>query len=248
MNNFLLALQFLTVFPLKPKEFSEKNAAGSMVYFPLVGLTLAVILMVTAKLMVFLGLGDLAICTLVVALLAVLTGGIHLDGLADTSDAFLSRKNKDDMLAIMRDSHIGAMGVLGLIFTVFFKISLLYSLSGALRGISLVLMCVLSRWSMVLSMFLFPYARQEGKAGVFMQGITRSIFILSTVITLLIAFCAWQFKGLLMMLIAGLVAYVIDLFISRKINGLTGDTLGAVNEIIEVTVLFFITILWRCYG
>ncbi|TRZ50353.1 adenosylcobinamide-GDP ribazoletransferase, partial [bacterium] len=181
--------------------------------------------------------------TILIVLLIIFTGGLHLDGLADTADAFLSRKTKEEMLKIMHDSHIGAMGVLSLICILLLKIAFLSSISPALKTIGLLLMCTLSRWTLVFSMFLFPYARNEGKAKVFAEGVNFKIFISATIITLTSTLIIWRLKGLFVFGIIAMSTYIISKFINNKIGGITGDTLGAINELTEVIALFSIYIL-----
>lgn len=243
MTNFLLALQFLTIIPVKIKNADENKMSWSLVYFPVVGLLLGLILTGINNSLLFLKFEQFISNIILIVSLIILTGGLHLDGLADTFDAFLSGRTKDEMLKIMRDSHIGVMGVLSLICILFLKIAFLSSISTPLKIITLLLMCTLSRWSLVLSMFLFPYARQEGKAKIFMQGINLKIFSLATIINVVIVILMWQLKGLLIFGITAISAFIIGKFISDKINGLTGDTLGTINELIEVIVLFSICII-----
>jgi adenosylcobinamide-GDP ribazoletransferase len=174
----------------------------------------------------------------------MITGGLHLDGLADTIDALASRKDKAEMLKIMRDSHIGTMGVLSLIIIIILKIAILSSLNPAIKNLSLILMCLLSRYSLVLTMFSFPYAREEGKAKIFIRGMNLKIFTLSSIAAFIFAFIIWRLKGILMLLIITGCTYLIGKIINRKIGGITGDTLGAINELTEVIVLlsmFFLT-------
>ena len=245
MKDFLIALQFLTIIPLKINHIDEKKISNSMIYFPVVGLLLGLVLAGVNNLLYNLNFQQLSVNIILVISLIFLTGGLHLDGLADTADAFLSRRNKEEMLKIMHDSHIGVMGVLSLVSIVLLKIALLASLNMHLKTTSLLLMCILSRWALVLSIALFPYARQEGKAKVFIQGINLKIFILSTVITMICAIAAWRIKGLLILLIAIVCVYITGKFINKKIGGITGDTLGAINELAEVIVLFGVCILQR---
>jgi len=235
---FLLALQFLTILPLKIKEASEKNMADSMMYFPAVGLFLGLMLSGLNKLLLTLNFPALTINIILVIALIIITGGIHLDGLSDTTDAFSSGKPKEEMLAIMRDSHIGVMGTLSLISIILLKICLLSSLSAPLKTTGLLLACVLSRWSAVLSMFLFPYARRDGKAKVFMQNMNSKIFFLSTIVTVICAFAIWRLEGLVALLIIAGCVYLSGNLFSRKIGGITGDTLGATIELTEVITLF----------
>ncbi|MBU4345823.1 MAG: adenosylcobinamide-GDP ribazoletransferase [Candidatus Omnitrophica bacterium] len=245
MKNFLLALQFLTIIPVRVKDIKEGNLPNSVVYFPLVGLLLGLILIGMNKVFLILNFDQFSINILLVISLILLTGGLHLDGLADTFDALLSRRNKDEMLKIMRDSRIGVMGVLGIISIILLKISFLSSISLSLKTVALILMCLLSRWSLVLTMFFFPYARREGKAKVFIEGINIKILTLATIITLFFLVLAWQLKGLLILAIIAISTYLIGKFINNKINGVTGDTLGAVNELTEIIVLAVICILQK---
>jgi adenosylcobinamide-GDP ribazoletransferase len=243
MKNFLLALQFLTIIPLKIKSVEDKEIADSLIYFPIAGLFIGLILIGINGLLVFLNFPKLTIDTILVVSLTAITGAMHLDGLSDTADALLSAKSKDEMLKVMRDPHIGVMGTISIISILFLKITFLFSINPSLIPTALILICVLSRWSLVFSLFLFPYARQEGKAKVFTEGITPKIFILATLIALLCALIVTQLKGLLILGIITLVAYLIGKFISKKIGGITGDILGAINELVEVTTLFSIAIL-----
>jgi adenosylcobinamide-GDP ribazoletransferase len=245
MRSFLLALQFLTIIPVKIKHIDERKLAKSIIYFPLIGLLLGLVLAGINSLFLKINFPELSINIILVVSLIVLTGGLHLDGLADTFDALFSRKNKQGMLEIMRDSRIGAMGVLSLISIVLLKIAFLSSLSVSLKTTALLLMCILSRWALVLCMFLFPYARKEGKAKVFIQGMTLKILILSTLIALASTFAIYKIKGLLVFVIIALNGYTISKFINNKIGGITGDILGAINELNEVIALFSICILER---
>jgi adenosylcobinamide-GDP ribazoletransferase len=242
MISLLLAIQFLTVLPLKIKQFSEKKMAWALVYFPVVGLFLGLILLGLNILLSILGISPVVANIILVIVLIILTGGMHLDGLADTADAFLSGKAKKEMLEIMRDSHIGVMGVLALISIILLKVGLLSSVNVAARPAALLLMCILSRWSVVLVMYLFPYARQEGKAKLFIQGMNLKIFILSTITVIICSFLIWHIQGLIALLIVALCVYTIGKFVSRRIDGVTGDTLGATIEGIEIAVLLTVCI------
>jgi len=245
ITSFLSALQFLTIIPVKIKHVDEQKIAKAMVYFPLMGLLLGFALIGINNLFLYLNFPEFSINIILVISLIILTGGIHMDGLADTADAFLSRKNKEEMLAIMRDSHIGVMGVLSLISIILLKIAFLSSINTPLKITSLLLMCVPSRWSMVFVMFLFPYARREGKAKVFISGINLKIFILSTIITLACVFAIWKIKGVLVFMVIAAVSYITGKFINRKIGGITGDTLGAINELTEIIILLSVYALAR---
>ena len=237
MVGFLLALQFLTIIPVTIKDVDEKKIARSIVYFPLAGLFIGMLLSAAYVPLCSLHLASLTVSIILVVALIVITGGMHLDGLADTGDALLSVKPKDQMLAIMRDPHIGVMGALSLISIILLKIGLLFSLGASAKIPALLLMCVLSRWSAVLTMYLFPYARQDGKAKVFSRGMNAKIAALSSILALVCSFAIWQLKGVAAFLVIGGFVYVSGKIISRSIGGMTGDTLGATIELSEVATL-----------
>ena len=242
MTSFLLALQFLTTLPLKIRDFSGKKMAWALVYFPVVGIFLGWMLIGLNTLLSILGFHLVVINIILVIVLIIFTGGLHLDGLADTTDAFLSGQGKEKMLQIMRDSHIGVMGVLALISIILLKVGLLSSVGVVAKPAVLMLMCVLSRWSVVLVMYLFPYARQEGKARLFIQGLNLNIFIVSLIVVLIFSFAIWGLNGALALVIISGCAYVINKAITRKIGGITGDTLGATIEVMEIAVLLIVCI------
>lgn len=245
IKSLLYALQFLTVIPVKAGEPDDRKVKAAIIYFPIIGSLIGLVLAVAAKLLSFLNLGQLCINTMLLILLAFLTGGLHLDGLADTFDGIAGGKGKDEMLRIMRDPHIGTMGALSIFLTVILEIALLSELDINLKIQALLLMCLLSRWSMVMAMFLFPYARQEGKALVFFKNTDFGNFAFTSVITLFLVAAIWQLKGLLIFAVAASCTYIVGKFISSKVGGLTGDTLGAVNEIAQIIVLAAVYIIER---
>ena len=244
MQSFLLALKFLTTIPIETKlKANEKEFSQALIYFPLVGLVLGLILSGVNRILLLLLSGHLLVSALLVVLLILLTGGLHLDGLADTFDALSSGEDKQKMRQIMRDCHLGTMGVLSLICVILLKLSLLYSLQLHDIDISLILMCLLSRFALVLMISLFPYARTEGKAKAFFAGINQKIFALATAITLVCSVLLYRLPGLVVFFIAGTFAILVGRFIAKKLDGMTGDTLGAINELTEVFVLLTILIL-----
>ncbi len=243
MRIFLLALQFLTVIPIKIKNLKEKEMSWSLIFFPIIGAILGAVLVIFEKILCLWGFPDFALSVILVISLIIFTAGLHLDGLSDTADAFLSGRNREGKLKIMRDPHAGIMGILAVLSIILLKISLLMSF-GLIKPIVLFLMCVLSRYSLVLAIFLFPYARQEGKAMVFFEGINGKIFLAAAVIALSLVIFAWSVKGLLVFLLVCASTYIIARFIAKRIGGMTGDTLGAILEINEALILvgcFFIS-------
>lgn len=243
MTGLLLAIQFLTVLPFKIRDVNERKLANSLIYFPLAGLLIGLILAGLGIVLFSLHFYEFTVAVILAVALAAITGGMHLDGLSDTFDALMGGRNKEKRLEIMRDSHAGVMGVISIVCALLLKAALIFSLRFQDRPMVLMLVCVLSRWSMVEAMYFFPYARSEGKAKIFMNNITIRIFMLATVIALILAVLIWQVKGLSLLLISGFTAWLFSKLISRKIGGITGDTLGASCELNELTVLLSAFIL-----
>jgi len=243
MTSLLLALQFLTVIPIKVKNFTETKLITSMVFFPVIGFFIASLLILVNNLLLYLGFSNFIINIILVVALVLITAGMHLDGLSDTFDAIASSKPKEAMLAIMRDSHSGVMGVLSIICVLLLKISFLCSIDSIYKTGALILMCVLGRWSLVFLLFMFPYARKVGKAKIFSEGINLKILITATAFSLSCAVIFFGIDGLSIMVLAMLFAFLFGKFMVKKIEGITGDSLGACCELIEVAVLFLIAIL-----
>lgn len=243
MTSFLLALQFLTIIPVKIKNFTESKLIISMIFFPVIGFSIALLLAAVNNFFLFVGFSDFVTNIILIVALIAIAGGMHLDGLSDTFDAISSSKSKEIMLSIMRDSRCGVMGVLSIICVLLLKISFLSSVNPAGKTDALILMCVLGRWALVFLLFMFPYARKEGSGKIFSEGINLKIFITATFFSLACAVIFFGVNGLSIMTLTVLVAFVFGKFMVRKIEGITGDSLGAVCEIVEVTVLFIIAVI-----
>ena len=237
MSDFLLALQFLTIIPINLKSVKENALAQPMIYFPLVGAILGWSFGWLDNIFSIWGFNHLAISVIIFAVLTIFTGGLHLDGLSDTFDGLGCRGDKEKVLAVMRDSSTGSFGVMAIVFALFLKVSFFYSISFMSKSVALVLMCTVSRYAMGLMIGLFPYARVDGKAKAFIDGVNLKILCLSGVIAAVIVFLALKWMGLLILVVTLIVAYGFTWGYAKKINGITGDVLGSVNELCEIIVL-----------
>ncbi|MER7236227.1 adenosylcobinamide-GDP ribazoletransferase, partial [Streptomyces olivaceus] len=115
----------LTVIPVRVTRWDREAARGGMLYAPVVGLVVGAGAAVTGLLLLFLGAGSLLASVAAAAVPAVLTRGLHLDGLADTADGLGSGKPAEDALRVMKQSDIGPFGVLTLVFTLFAQVAAL---------------------------------------------------------------------------------------------------------------------------
>ncbi len=244
MKSFLRALSFLTVLPVGQNQLlEEKNLARSMAFFPLVGLVIGLILSAGYYLLsLFLPKSITLWATL--GLLAFLTRGLHLDGFADTLDGLASGGSKERMLEVMKDSRIGAFGVVGLILLIGGKYLALNQISGSPIYYFLTLMTVMGRNSMVLVCYRSPYARPEGGlAKPFSENLRLGEMIFSLASTGVIAFLLQGGKGLLLFVAVCLFSFGCRFFFIKKLGGITGDVLGAVNELSELLCLLLLIIL-----
>lgn len=244
MNSLLIALQFITTIPVKKElKYSERDIAHSMMYYPLVGTILGVVL-VLINLIGTQFLPNLVRDSLLLISFVLLTGGIHLDGLVDSFDGLFGGKNKKEILSIMRDSSIGVYGVLTVVLLLLFKFTLLRELPIANRNKILLIVPTISRWTMVLAVYLFPYARKEGFGKAHKLYLKKKHVLVATVWVLLLTFIFFFWKGALILGVTFLIIWLIGKFITKKIEGLTGDNYGAINEIMEAVILLLMVLFY----
>jgi adenosylcobinamide-GDP ribazoletransferase len=233
----MAAFRFLTIFPFPGTIGTDsQDLARSTLFFPVVGLFLGLLAFVAGWLGTFFLPGPVA-AVLLVLMLCSFSGGLHADGLADTADGFFSARPRKKILEILRDSRIGAMGVLALIMVLALKITSLAVLDrqSALRAV--LLMPLLGRAAIVLTMAMLPYARQEGGLATLFYG--RPVRPAALFALALACACCLALLGMygLVLVMAWLVLIVLFArFCIKKIGGATGDTLGAVCELGETLV------------
>jgi adenosylcobinamide-GDP ribazoletransferase len=186
------------------------------------------------------------VAALLLAASVLLTGGLHLDGLMDTADGVFGGHTVARRLEIMRDSRTGSYGVLAGVLVVLLKFACLISLPPGMRTVALMLAPLSGRWSMVLCIAFFPYARPEGLGAAFRTGVTRPVaslatlvaFVLATALSVLSGLALWP--GPILLLAAGVAAWALASRMAAKLLGLTGDCYGAVNELVESFVLLLL--------
>ena len=269
MNGLRSTIGFLTILPFAPRgaPVSMSSARG---WFPFVGLLLGAILVVSELLLLLLfglpergwaGYTSLTAATfsdfspsrllwaaLIVTGLIALTRALHLDGFMDSCDALLGGFDRERRLAIMRDPNVGAFAVIGVVCLLLIKVAAIGDLPpawlpplGSDRMIILLLFPCLSRWAMLLTMELYPYARQNGLGTAFFGGdgnrrVSRQL-ILGFAFTLVVSVALAGTVGVVLLAAACAVAWGIGAWATRLLGGVTGDIYGAVNEITEVAIL-----------
>ncbi|MFH0947526.1 MAG: adenosylcobinamide-GDP ribazoletransferase [Elusimicrobiota bacterium] len=239
IKTFLSTLGFLTIIPIN-KKFSQE-LKNSLTFFPLVGLFIGGFLILVNFLSSFL-FSKNVIDMLVIVSLIIITGGLHLDGFADTCDGFYAGKDKNDTLRIMDDAHIGAMGVIGIFCILGLKFFAFQSIPQKTLYQSLLLFPTLSRWSLVFACTISKSAKNEGLGKTFVDTVSRKDFFIATTIAVLISFLTFKLKGFFILIAVFFVSFIFLKLISKKIGGITGDILGALNEIIETLVLLILCV------
>lgn len=222
----------MTILPINI-SFNERELGKSIFYFPIVGVIIGAFVAGITYLLTLLTADHLILSFCSVSMLALLTGGLHLDGVADSADGLLSARSRERMLEIMRDSRIGAMGVLGLLFVLGLKFVALQSLELETLLLVLFVVPIFSRSMIVLSISLFPYAREKGMASLFVESNRHYFsFVAFAFSVSVIVYCFGE--NALFPLCSGIVVFLLfNFFCKRKLGGITGDTLGALVELSE---------------
>lgn len=229
IDGFLLAFQFLTRLPIRKSiDFSGENIRRSILFFPLTGLLIgglgSLVYRLGSRLTPNLG------SFLAVFFMLGLTGGLHLDGLADSFDGFFSYRDRERTLEIMKDSRIGAFGVVAIIFDLGLKYILLGELGA---GLGLALSLANSRLVVAYVMSFKETAKEDGLGSLFKESRPKNYFLLSLGIYLLgLALIGPAY--ILALLGNFLLSSYITRLTSRKIGGYTGDVYGMLIELGDI--------------
>jgi adenosylcobinamide-GDP ribazoletransferase len=249
IRDFLAAIAFLTRLPIGRRfVFGPKEVARSARWFPLVGAILGAISLAQVRLFAPI-FPALVTAILLLGSNALLTGAMHLDGLADTADGFGGGRTREDVLRIMRDHAIGAYGAIALILTVALKIATIGALIEQRRATSALLLApLLGRWPAVLLSATQPYARtiaddSRTTAGAPTRFVGRTELAIATVTAIAAAAGMEHWHGVEAVVLVGASAGAWAWCCRRRIGGITGDTLGAAIEIAECLVLLLFTAL-----
>ncbi len=239
MKGFITALRFLTVFRIgKPgREVEPKELARSMAWFPVIGALQGLILALA-----YLVLGSflpesVALASLIPVLLLT-NGALHLDGFADTIDGLAGGRDRDDILGIMRDSSVGAVGAAGVAILILLKFLSLHELPPGEKAWAIFLFPVFGRWAMVPLAAFAGYARPSGGLGAAFAGNTKWVLLKATLLALVIAAPFAAPFSILMLALLGVIIYMSSLYFKRKLGGVTGDVFGFHSEFAELLFLF----------
>jgi adenosylcobinamide-GDP ribazoletransferase len=229
-----LSAALLTTLPVPHARFGRGAFGAASALFPLVGLALGAMLGGAGMLLDrILPPGPVAALLLVGGVL--LTGGLHLDGVMDSADGVFGGRTPARRLEIMRDSRVGAYGVLAGVLPLLLQYACLAELTGTARLVALVVAMAVARWAMAVALALFPPARAEGLGATFRTGGAWWGLALASAVALATS-AATGAVGAAGLLAAVVVALIGGRFFTARLGGLTGDAYGALAVATESLV------------
>ena len=253
LRDLSLAIRFLTIIPVisfltsnnndQNEEALAENFANSMAFFPLVGMLIGILLVLLRRIFYYFAISSLVSDTLVLIVWIWLSSGLHLDGFADSIDGFLGGHDKEEILKIMKDSSTGAKGVVALVSLLLLKFILLAEMSLWIKDAALFFTPVIGRWSMVIAAFLGKPARLKDSMGkLFMDYISWREFIFASLTMVVIGIPLFRLYLLPLVMVGIGIVLLILKYCQKRIGGISGDILGAINEIVEVSILLTLCI------
>jgi len=242
MMGFLEAVRFLTFIPLPTRNASQEEIGRGTAYFPLVGVLLGAILVLADALLGKIW-SRLLVSVVLMVLWVILTGGLHLDGLADTVDGLRGGRGREERLTIMKDSRLGTFGGVAVFCLLALKLAFVNELGPAWCGRGLLLAPTLGRWAMVYGIWAFPSARPGGTGSIFKEHSGLREFVLATALALVVALPLFHLWGPAILGGLWLAVALLGWTLTRALGGLTGDTYGALCEVSEVLVLAMLALV-----
>ncbi len=256
IRNLLDAVNFLTVFKLNLRkkdavsDYAENKdditaikLNDSIKYFPMAGLFIGVILILTFYVFSIF-LSDSISILISILLLFILTGGLHFDGLSDTTDglfAYLKSGEKNRFYSAMKDVNAGISGIIAVIFYVLIMWLTIKGISPKFSYLSLLTFPIVGRYSIVLMSYFSNTPRNfKGIGTIFTEGTNFYTFIIASIFTVVIVFILLKLAGIFALLISTFFILTLAFYFDKKFGGVNGDMLGFSTKISEV--IYIITL------
>jgi adenosylcobinamide-GDP ribazoletransferase len=240
VTGLVVAVRYLTIVPMPGRTAHGTEALGRAAsWFPVVGLGLGLVLVGVERVTSVL-FPPLLAALLTVTAWKVLTGGLHLDGLADCLDG-LAGEDAEHRLGIMRDSRIGAFGAVGLILFLLLEIAAVAELPASVRWRALLVLPALARATPPLLARCFPPARVDGHGAAFRGGLRTGAAPAVLALAVGLAWVGLGVAGLLVGAAAVAAAFALAGFMATRLAGVTGDVLGAAIEVGELAGLLTVS-------
>jgi adenosylcobinamide-GDP ribazoletransferase len=240
VTRLLQAARYLTIVPLPQARAPDSGSPGAAAtWFPVIGLAIGLLVVGTTRLtsQIF---PPLLSALLTVTVWKLVTGGLHLDGLADCLDGLVGR-DVEQRLSIMSDSRIGAFGAIGLILFLMLEIAAVAELPPGPRWRALLVAPAVGRAMPALVAVLFPAAKPAGHGASFRAGLRREAVPIGLGIAVLVAAFLLGAGGIVAVAVACLVTVALSGLLARRLGGVTGDVLGTGVEVGELTVLLTVS-------
>lgn len=238
IESFLLMLQFMTRIPINVSlpcegEDFRKGAA----FLPLVGGVIGSIQWIIYYLLIQ-KLPMVVVAIFVVLTGILVTGALHVDGLGDTCDGFFAFKGKDRIIEIMKDSRIGTYACIALIFDILIKVSSLSCIRVSRAALIIIAAPIISRAALITLAFIGKTAKKIGSGNLFIENVGKKEAMIAVFTALILCCLLIGLKESVILITASLgFTYLFNKFCESKIGGITGDNLGANNELVEMLVL-----------
>lgn len=237
------AIAFLSRIPIPNITFTKEDWEKSTAYYPIVGAIIGVFLLLVAKGLHFI-LPETIVAFCIVVFWIFITGGLHLDGWMDLADGLGSSRTREQMLEIMKDSRVGAMGVIAAILLIGGKIIVSYELIKQGGFIPLLLAPLLGRFIILPAIKYWPY-RQNGIADGLGKYISNFTILFHFIWILLLTYYLADLTGVFVIFGSALLNFLFLYNIYKKLGVLTGDCYGAIIEWAEVNFLFLFLVIER---
>lgn len=238
MRSLWLAVQFLTIVPVRVSgPVTPADRGWALAWYPLVGAALGLVAGGAALGLRLTGAPEAVAAAVALALGIGLTGGLHFDGLIDTCDGAFSQRPPAERLAIMRDPRAGSFGVAGGICILLVKEAALTTVPAERLVAGMVAALALSRAVMASAAVLAPYGRPDGLGARMTSSAGRRQLVLAWLAALAVTVLAGGPIGLVWIALAAAVGWAAARWLLTRLPGLTGDTYGALNELVEATIL-----------
>ena len=259
MKRLIGVLQFMTRLPIPVDVGFDEALHKGMVYFPIVGLILGICYEMVAR------VGSLffepyIVTIFIICAEVILTGGLHLDGLGDTFDGLYSYRDKDRILEIMKDSRLGTNGLLAIMLVLMLKAGMIYEIVHERELFWLIIMPAVARWMQLLACYKAKTPREKGMGNIFIGKVTPKMFIISSILLISIilgtigahelfsgdgyyGYYITQASLSVLILILFVMGFIKSVY--RKIDGITGDILGAICELSELGFLIILHFIAR---
>jgi len=239
LKSALIALQFLTQIPVTFKQYPDvKVQGGSLIFYPLIGLFIGALLSLSAWLLA--DSAQLLSAAIILTIWVVITGALHIDGLADSCDAWIGgHGDKKRSLEIMKDPASGPIAVVMVVCLLLLKLAAIHAVLASQNYLLLIAAPLIARSLLPFMLLLTPYVRENGIGAQMVANAPKQHVYISATIGLVIASLI---GSLSVTLLAGLSVIGLRSLMIKRLDGLTGDTAGASVELLETVVVMALVI------